>query len=144
MKYLLGLLLLTTPALANTHADLAKAAAKAGIELRLLKALCMVESNLNPKAVHKDDGASDSIGLCQLKLETAKLVGYRGKAAGLLVGHINAYYAALYLRRQIVRYQNVVKGISAYNMGSAKVLKNGTLRNAKYVRKVLRAYSELA
>src|SRR4051812_14031958 len=78
----------------------------------LLSGLCFVESSHKPAAVHKDDGGQDSVGLCQMHMSTAKLMGYKGSEKGLLDPSINAYYAAKYLKHQIDRYHgDLRKGV---------------------------------
>jgi hypothetical protein len=87
----------------------------------LLSSLCYVESKGNARAISRNDGGSDSIGVCQIKLNTAKLEGYKGTEEGLLNPATNAYFAAKYLARQIKRYKgNYAKAITAYNQGSTK------------------------
>lgn len=86
----------------------------------LLESLCYVESKHQAAAIHRDDGGTDSIGICQLKLQTAREYGYKGSPEGLLHPSINAYFAALYLKHQLLRYDNIEQGIIAYNFGSAK------------------------
>lgn len=106
----------------------------------LLSAVCYVESGHNPKAINWDDGGSPSYGECQIKYATAKQMGYRGSVTALwLDRRLNRKYASLYLQYQINRYQDVRKGIAAYNAGT---LPNGEIRNTKYVRKVMRALQE--
>lgn len=102
----------------------------------LLKSICTVESNLNPKAVHHDDGGEDSLGLCQVKQKTANwLVGPKYK---LMNPYDNAEVAARYLQYQIKRYPgNLDKAIIAYNKGNAK-----GLTTSKYLRKVIKEWSK--
>lgn len=89
----------------------------------LLSSLCYVESKHNPNAIHKDDGKTDSLGICQVKLATAKSLGYKGTAKGLLNPNANIYYAAKYLSYQRSRYHgSISKAIIAYNRGNAKGL----------------------
>lgn len=105
------------------------------VPYRLLRAICQVESNLNPKAVNKYDGGSASYGLCQIKLATAKYMGYRGNSKLLLTPSVNALYAAKYLRYQLDRYGNDwVRAISAYNRGKS----SAKIKNKMYVHKVIR------
>lgn len=113
------------------------AAEAVGISLELLRAVCSVESNLNPSAHHKLDGYSDSYGLCQIKHETALGLGFKGSPKKLFDPKINAYYAAKYLDYQLGRYDgDWLKAISAYNAGSYR------MSNMKYVRKVLKKLGE--
>lgn len=122
-----------------TYAALIIAAAqKAGVAAALLLAICTQESNLtNAYVLH--DGGSPSIGVCQLKYETAKMVGFKGRARDLMVPVINATYAAKYLAYQQERYgDDWHKLAAAYNAGSynpsTKI--KGCPRNLKYVKAV--------
>lgn len=106
------------------------------IPSRMLKALCFVESSHNPKAINKIDGGSASHGLCQLKIKTAKYLGYSGNIRSLYNPYVNSYYAAKYLRYQLDRYNgNWVKAISAYNAGHAY----RKINNMAYVKKVMKS-----
>ena len=106
-----------------------------GVDPQLLSALCFVESSHNPKAYVHVDGNSPSYGLCQVKFETAKWMGFKGKPNDLFDKHINAYWAAKYLGWQVTRYRSDIRAaLSGYNAGSA--IKS----NKKYVDKVLRRY----
>lgn len=94
-----------------------------GLPHGLLESICYVESGHNPKAIHRNDGGADSIGLCQIKFKTAKWLGFRGKEIDLYKPSVNAYYAAKYLKYQINRYNgNTKKAVIAYNRGNAKSL----------------------
>lgn len=103
----------------------------------LLLAICTQESSLTNAYVHHD-GGSPSIGVCQLKYSTAKMVGFRGKPKDLMNPVINANYAAKYLAYQSERYgaNEWVKLAAAYNAGSynASSKLKGCPRNVKYVR----------
>ncbi len=102
----------------------------------LLSAICYVESSHNPAAINHDDGKGDSIGYCQVKLKTARWMGYQGEAKGLLNPSVNKKYAARYLRKQLHRYHgNQLQAISAYNCGHV-------CNNPSYVNKVLRALED--
>jgi soluble lytic murein transglycosylase-like protein len=86
----------------------------------LLRSVCTIESSLKPMAVHHDDGGSDSLGLCQIKIETAKEFGFRGTRRQLMNPYWNTYYAAKYLKHQIARYHgNLSEALVAYNWGSS-------------------------
>lgn len=99
----------------------------------LLDSLCFVESKHEVTAIHHDDGGSDSLGVCQVKLETARWLGFQGTEQQLMNPKVNAYYAAKYLSRNLKRYNGQVeKSVIAYNRGSAK-----NLRHTQYSQKVL-------
>jgi len=88
-----------------------------GVDPALLSAVCWVESNHQPAAYAESDGGSPSLGLCQIKLGTARWLGFEGEASDLMEPNTNAYYAAKYLRRQYLRYGTWERAVSAYNCG---------------------------
>jgi soluble lytic murein transglycosylase-like protein len=106
----------------------------------LLLAICMQETGLN-NTYHTNDGNSTSFGVCQIKFQTARNIGYKGSAMGLMVPSTNARWAAEYLKYQIDRYDgDWCMAVAAYNAGSfnnSKVMP-GYPRNLKYVRGVQR------
>lgn len=103
----------------------------------LLSSLCYVESRHRVEAVHQDDGSSSSLGVCQIKLNTARLLGFKGTETDLLKTGVNIKYAAKYLGKQYRRYDgDVIKAVAAYNAGSYRH-KNGMPINNQYVKKVL-------
>lgn len=111
----------------------------------LLSSICYVESTHKVRAIHVNDGGSDSLGLCQIKLTTAKSFGYKGTAKELHNSpFINAYYAGKYIRHQLNRYNgDVIKAIAAYNAGIYRISNDGrSPKNKLYVAKVLKAWSE--
>lgn len=115
------------------------AAAKAvGVSPSLLLAICTHESGLKNTYVH-NDGGSPSIGICQIKYNTARLMGYNGQEKDLLDPKINALYAAKYLKWQKQRYGgNYMKATAAYNAGTFNKSNKtkGCPRNLKYLKKV--------
>ncbi len=109
------------------------AAQKFDLPKGMLESLCFVESGHKINAVHEDDGNSDSLGICQIKLETAQWMGFKGNERQLMDPKINIYYAAKYLNYQRSRYNgSVTKAIIAYNVGHAK-----NLNSTEYSDKVL-------
>lgn len=101
----------------------------------LIKAICLVESSNNPSIVHKDDGTQDSLGLCQLHLSTARMMGFKGKEKDLFNPWINAHFAGAYIRHQLDRYRgDVDKAIIAYNSG------HYDSNNVQYLKKVKKAW----
>ena len=89
----------------------------------LLSSVCWVESKHVATAIHKDDGNSDSLGICQIKYKTAKEMGFKGRAKDLFNARINIQFAAKFLSFQMKRYHgNINKALVAYNRGNAKGL----------------------
>jgi soluble lytic murein transglycosylase-like protein len=112
----------------------AKAAKTSGL---ILLAICTHETRLRTVVV-QNDGGTPSIGICQLKLDTAKMLGFTGTATDLLNPKTNAHFAALYLKYQYERYGNYCHAVSAFNAGrynESKILP-GFPRNLKYVNNV--------
>ncbi|HSZ67127.1 MAG TPA: lytic transglycosylase domain-containing protein [Xanthobacteraceae bacterium] len=68
------------------------AAAQAGVPASLVARIIKRESGGNPRAVH-----AGNYGLMQIKLGTARAMGYAGSAAGLLDPQTNMIYAVRYL-----------------------------------------------
>lgn len=105
----------------------------------VMAALCSVESSGNPSAINPNDGGSPSYGLCQIKLGTARMMGFKGTTEELWHNpEINHYYAMKYFKWQLERYDgDLLKAIAAYNSGSIKYKRNGDFVNLNYVRKVM-------
>lgn len=101
----------------------------------LLESLCYVESTWRVNAIHKDDGNSNSVGICQVKLSTARYLGFKGTEKDLMLPENNIKYAAKYLSKNITRYTDITKGIVAYNRGNAK-----GLTSTKYSTKVIKQW----
>lgn len=78
----------------------------------------------------RNDGGSPSYGACQVKLATARHMGFKGTPSQLMEPRTNAAIAAKYLNYQIKRYGSADKAVSAYNAGRY------IRANAGYVRKV--------
>lgn len=120
-----------------------------GLPPGLLSAVCYVESKHNTRYyLNKNDGRGinpgHSLGECQVKRATARMLGYRGSEERLKSDvKVNTYYAAKYLKHQLDRYGgDIPKAIAAYNAGTHRVNKKGLTRNRKYVTKVMKAWSE--
>lgn len=113
------------------------------IDMALLQAVCTVESRCKAKAVNKDDATASkrakgvkehSLGLFQIKLATARGLGFKGSRADLMKPEVNTWYAAKLLRSLYDRYHLTYKVVSAYNAGH--YIKS----NKAYVDKVFRQY----
>lgn len=114
-------------------------AKKIGISGHLLLAICIHETGLQNVVVPNDHG-TPTYGVCQIKSGTARDLGYEGEDKGLMDPQTNVKYAAMYLKKQLKRYQgNVNKAISAYNAGSFKEssIYPGVPRNLRYLNGVL-------
>jgi soluble lytic murein transglycosylase-like protein len=84
-----------------------------GVALRVAQ----TESSFNPNTT----GAAGEIGLFQLKCETARLVGFKGKCEQLYDPATNIRYGVEHLRRAMVRGHKVhaktCEWVSLHNMG---------------------------
>lgn len=110
--------------------------ARYSIPQDLLSSLCYVESKHNIHAIHKDDGGANSLGICQIKLQTARGMGFRGTEKQLMNPATNIKYAAKYLKHNIRRYHGSInKAVISYNLGHA-----GDLTSTKYMRKVYKQW----
>ena len=105
-----------------------------GLPEGLLSSLCYVESRHNVNAINHDDGDANSVGVCQVKLKTAREMGFRGTEQQLMNPRMNVKYAAKYLRWQILRYKSVKKAVIAYNRGNARGLTTSKYQGKVYAR----------
>lgn len=71
---------------------IARHAAAQGVPQSLLRRVIKKESTFNPRLIH-----AGNYGLMQIRLETAREMGYRGDATGLLDADTNMTYAVKYL-----------------------------------------------
>lgn len=78
---------------ADLKKRIAAHAAAAGVPADLAEAVVSHESKFNPKA----RGSAGEIGLMQIKPQTARLLGYRGSAAGLYDVETNLKWGMAYL-----------------------------------------------
>lgn len=102
----------------------------------LLSSLCYVESRHDLNAYHSDDGRGNSVGICQIKIDTAKDLGFKGTEKELMKPENNIYYAGAYLQHQRTRYNgSITKAVIAYNIGHA-----GSLTTSKYQYKVFKQW----
>jgi soluble lytic murein transglycosylase-like protein len=76
----------------NLDALIASHAAANSVPESLVRRVIRRESRGNPRAVH-----AGNYGLMQIRLGTARAMGYRGSAAGLLDADTNMTYAVKYL-----------------------------------------------
>jgi len=107
-----------------------------GVPLDLARAVVKAESSFNPRAT----GAAGEIGLMQIKLSTARGLGYRGSREELYDPAINITYGMKYLGQAHKLAGGSECGtLSRYNGG------HGTKRMIKgYCKRVLAARDRLA
>jgi soluble lytic murein transglycosylase-like protein len=103
---------------------IAAVALQAHVSPELLMAVCWVETR-HRNVVTVRDGKDSSMGVCQVKPQTARFMARRKGitfySSELLNVEKNAQYAALYLEYQLKRYKgNIWAAVDAYNKGSAK------------------------
>lgn len=85
----------STPALAaSLDQRIAEHATRNGVPVPLARAVIRLESNFRPSAANKGN-----FGLMQIRLGTARSLGYSGGAAGLLNPETNLTYGMRYLAR---------------------------------------------
>lgn len=77
---------------AQYDAIIAKHSRATGVPEALIRRVIVRESKYNPRAMH-----SGHYGMMQIKPATAKSMGYRGSAAGLLDADVNLTYGVRYL-----------------------------------------------
>ena len=93
-------------------------ACHAQISPRIVAALIATESGFNRNAVRYEDRVHDySVGLMQIRMGTAKMLGYKGSLHKLKLPWVNIYYGTRYLKKCLIRYPNHWDGIVAYNQG---------------------------
>lgn len=121
------------------------AAKKIGVSGTLLLAICTHESRLQNVFV-PHDGGSPTYGICQVKEDTARMLGHKGEAKVLMNPEENAKWAAEYLKYQLNRYDNdTCKAVAAYNAGKYNESKKkpGYPRNYLYIKKVQKHIPEI-
>lgn len=103
----------------------------------LLNSICYVESRHDISAIHLNDGIGHSVGICQIKLTSAQLVGFKGTEQQLMDPKINIWFAGKLLKHQLKRYNSIEKAVIAYNMGHAS-----QLTTSKYQARVFREWRQ--
>ncbi len=108
------------------------------ISSHLLLAICTHESGLKNISNFNDKG-SPSIGVCQVKKNTAISMGFSGSTMELMDPRLNALIAAHYLKYQEDRYHgDWIKMVASYNSGTYHESESmpGCPRNLKYIKAV--------
>jgi hypothetical protein len=108
---------LATQASADPHDGLiAKHAAANGVPESLVRRIIHIESRGNPRAVSKGN-----YGLMQIRLGTARALGYSGSAQGLLDADTNMTYAVRYLASAYrAAGCNISRAVAYYQRGFYK------------------------
>ena len=115
-----------------------------GLPSGLLAALCAVESGHSPYAINLNDGGgTSSIGICQIKIETALEVMPSISPSDLFNPETNIMAAGLYLKKKLKKYKNVPHAVASYNAGRVKIDETGKLKNIRYVRSVYREWKRM-
>lgn len=92
---------------------IARSAAEHGVPVELVRRVVKRESNFNPKARNRIYW-----GLMQIRHDTARSMGYRGSASGLLDAETNLRYGVRYLRGAwIVADGNQDRAVRLYASG---------------------------
>ena len=113
----------------DTSTAIKEAARSVGIDYKLLRAVCFIESSLNPNAFVALDSNAPSYGLCQLQYRTAKELGFKGYAKDLMYAPINAYFAAKNINKWQKKYNgDWRRAVTSYNKGH--YVKSGASRYA--------------
>jgi soluble lytic murein transglycosylase-like protein len=114
-----------------------------GLDPALLSAVCKIESSHRTHVINQNDGkGGHSYGVCQIKENTARFVGFTGPVAQLWYDPVtNILYAGRYLKYQLDRYDgNVKKAVGAYNTGTYKTKVDSKAVNWYYIQKVMREW----
>jgi soluble lytic murein transglycosylase-like protein len=95
---------------------IAAAADYHGVNPYLLRAILMVESQLNPKAVNINKNGTRDIGVAQINsIHLPVLQSHGIKENHLMDACVNTYVGAWLLRKQIARYGMNWFGVAAYH-----------------------------
>ncbi len=114
------------------------------------RAMIHVESSGNPKASRKEKDGDYSYGLMQIKLSTARDMGFGDQPLALLLPDTNIKFGIRYFYWLYERYSNwtnrLLVATDAYNRGIGNVERwkyIGKWSEHKYVSMVLKKYKEI-
>ncbi|MCX7325976.1 MAG: transglycosylase SLT domain-containing protein [Hyphomicrobiales bacterium] len=115
----------SVPALASPlDQRIAEHAARNGMPVALARAVIRLESNFRPSASNRGN-----FGLMQIRLGTARSLGYSGGAAGLLNAQTNLTYGMRYLARAYhLAGGDICGAIMRYQSGLGATRANGANR----------------
>lgn len=115
-----------------------------GVDPRLVSSIIETESRFRKWKIRREWDGSTSVGLMQIKIETARQIGFHGNYRRLLLPWINVYYGVRYLRLKLLRYPFIWDAVSAYNAGrSLWSSSRYRYRNGLYVRRVWKRFLDL-
>jgi soluble lytic murein transglycosylase-like protein len=115
----LGTAMATAPGQINTkplNKCILEAADYHGVNPYLLRAILVVESQLNPKAINVNKNGTRDIGVAQINSIHLPVLQTHGiKENHLMDACVNTYVGAWLLRKQITRYGMTWFGVAAYH-----------------------------
>lgn len=130
----------TLDANGNLDALIARQAAAHNVPESLVRRIIKRESGGNPRVVH-----AGNYGLMQIRLGTARAMGYRGSAAGLLDADTNMAYAVKYLAGAYrVAGGNADRAVHYYAAGYYYAAKRQGLPPQKSGKKAMLVYASPA
>ena len=97
----------------------ARHAAANGVPVSLVHRVIMRESRYNPRAI-----SQGNYGIMQIRLSTARAMGYTGSASGLLDPEVNMTYAVKYLAG-LIRLQAAARAAPLRTTRAATITKPG-------------------
>jgi soluble lytic murein transglycosylase-like protein len=109
-------------------------------------AVAEVESSLNGKVIGRQDPHAVHYGLMQLKLGTARMLGFKGHPKDLLQWKTNLKIGIVYLNEKLEKHGSVQAASAAYNAGAPYICKKGrtctrgSFVNQGYVNHVMKLY----
>lgn len=114
------------------------------IDPRLTEAIIQTESRNRKWVVKKERDGKKSYGLMQIKLETARMMGFKGGPKRLMIPWINIFYGVRYLRLQMKSHPFLWDAVSAYNAGRILwITRSLHYGNSLYLRRVAAHYWQL-
>lgn len=108
------------------------------LDPKLVLAVAQVESTGNSNVMNKDQ-----YGLMQIKLSTARMLGFKGRPKELLQWKTNLALGIKYLNEKLKKYGNVQAASAAYNAGTVYI-KWARFVNQAYVDRVMSQYKKLS
>lgn len=110
------------------------------INPHLVLAISEVESSKNSSVISRQDSRNVHYGLMQLKLGTARMLGFKGRPKDLLQWKTNLKYGIVYLNEKQKKHHSERAAAAAYNAGSVFYNKRGSFTNQGYVDLVMTHY----